>query len=78
MNSYGGDDCEQAFLAPKETGVATCAGISNLGRNFVLSMDTSDMRMGTELEQEQEEDRRIVKCRIVYVSKTLNASQRQC
>ncbi len=41
---------------------------------FFLSMDASDTETGAVLEQEQEEDGRVVKV-IAYAPKTLNASQ---
>ncbi len=44
---------------------------------FILSTDASDTEMGAVLEQEQEEDGRVVKKVIAYPSITLNASQQR-
>ena len=44
---------------------------------FVLSTDVSDTGMGAVLEQEQEEDGRVVKKAIAYTCKTFNASQQR-
>ncbi len=42
--------------------------------SLVLSTDASDTGIGAVLEQEQEEDSKVIKKVITYTSKTLNAS----
>ncbi len=72
------DDCEQAFLALKKAPVQPpVLAYPTREGPFVLSTDASDPGMGAVLEQEQEEDGRVVKKAIAYVSKTLNASQQR-
>ncbi len=71
------DDCEQAFQTVKEALVQPpVLDYPTKDGHFVLSMDASDTGMGAVLEQEQEENRRLVKWVIAYTSKTLNKSQR--
>ncbi len=55
------DDCEQAFLALKKALVQppVLAYLTREGA-FILSTDASDTVMGAVLEQEQEEDGRVV------------------
>ncbi len=70
------DDLEQAFLALKKAQPPVLVYPTREGP-FILSTDVSDTGMGAVLEQEQEEDGRVVKKVIAYASKTLNASQQR-
>ncbi len=57
------DDCEQAFLAFKKAFnlvILPVLAYPTRGEPFVLSTDASDPGMGDVLEQEQEEDSRVV------------------
>ncbi len=70
-----GDDCEQAFLTLKKSLLQLPVLVyPTRERPFVLSMDVSDTGMGAILEQEQEENGRVVKRVIAYTSKMLNTS----
>ncbi len=72
------DDCEQTFLALKEALVQPpVLAFPTREGPFILSTDASDTGMGAVLEQEQEEDGKVVKKVIAYTSKTLNASQQR-
>ncbi len=72
------DDCEQAFLALKKALVQPPVLVYLMREGpFILSTDASDTGMGVVLEQEQEEEGRVVKKVIAYASKTLNASQQR-
>ncbi len=66
----GDDNCEQDFLALKKALVQPpVLAYPTREGPFVLSTDASDTGMGAVLEQEQEEDGRVVKKVIVYASK---------
>ncbi len=70
------DDCKQAFLTLKKALVQPPVLAYPMREGpFVLSTDASNTGMGVFLEQEQEEDSKVVKKVIAYASKTLNASQ---
>ncbi len=72
------DDCEQASQTLKKCLVPPpFLAYPTRDGPFILSMDASDTGMGAVLEQEQEENGRVVKQVIAYASKTLNASQRR-
>ncbi len=72
------NDCEQAFLALKKALVQppVLAYPAREGP-FILYRDASDTGLGAVLEQEQEEDGRVVRKVIAYASKTLDASQQR-
>ena len=56
------DDCEQTFLAPKKALVQPpVLAYPTREGPFILSTDASDTVMGATLEQEEEEDGRVVK-----------------
>ncbi len=68
------DDCEQAFLVLKKALVQPpVIAYPTREGPFILSTDASDTGMGAVLEQDQEDDGRVVKKVIAYASKTLNA-----
>ncbi len=72
------DDCEQAFLALKKALVKPpVLAYPTREGPFILSTDASYTGMGAVLDQEQEEDGKVVKKVIAYASKTLNASQQR-
>ncbi len=72
------DVCEQAFLALKEALVQPPVLVYPTREGpFILSTDGSDTGVGALLEQEREEDGRVVKKVIAYVSKNLNVSQQR-
>ncbi len=72
------DDCEQAFLALKKALVQPpVLAYPTREGPFILFTDARDTGMGAVLEQEQEEDGRLVKKVIAYASRTLNASQQR-
>ncbi len=72
------DNCEQAFLALKKALVQPPVLVYPTREGpFVLLTDASDTGMGGVLEQEQEEDGRVVKKAIAYTCKTFNASQQR-
>ncbi len=70
------DECEHTSLALKKALVQPpVLAYPTREGPFVLSTDASDTGLGAVLEEEQEEDGRVVKKVIAYVSKTLNTSQ---
>ncbi len=69
---------QQAFLALKKALVQQpVLAYPTREGPFILSTDASDTGMRAVLEQEQEEDGRVVKKVIAYASRTLNASQQK-
>ncbi len=69
------DDCDQAFPALKKALVqAPVLAYPTREGPFILSTDASDTGMGVVLEQEHQEDGRMVKKVIAYTSKNLNTS----
>ncbi len=71
------DDYEQAIQSLKKSLVQPpFLAYSTIDGPFILSMEDSDTRMGRVLQQEQEENDRVVKRVIAYASKVLNTSQR--
>ncbi len=72
------DDCEPAFETRKKALVQPpILAYPTRDGPFISSTDASDTGMGAVLEQEQEDEGRVVKRVIAYASKMLNASQRR-
>ncbi len=72
------DDCEQAFETLKKALVQPpILAYPTRDAPFILSTDANETGMGAVLEQEQEDEGRVVKPVIAYASKTRNASHRR-